>query len=156
MPLTHQMINKFRFSLSLKCDEQWRSLIFFFFYSTILYWFCYTLTWIHHGCTCGPHPGKSPLVIILEGSLKVVWWRVKDSSNFFFFFRKERVDINPPISFSDWNIYWFQEKSSFHHRGLECKSRKSKDTWSNRQVWPWSTKWSRAKAKSFTKRTHWS
>ena len=35
----------------------------------------------------------------------------------------------------------------FHHRGLECKSRKSRDTWNNRQVWPWSTKWSRAKAK---------
>jgi len=30
--------------------------------------------------------------------------------------------------------------------GLECKSRKSRDTWSNRQVWPWSAKWSRAKA----------
>ena len=38
------------------------------------------------------------------------------------------------------------KKISFHHRGLECKSRKSGDTWSNRQVWPWSTKWSRAKA----------
>ena len=25
----------------------------------------------------------------------------------------------------------------FHHRELECKSRKSRDTW---QVWPWSTK----------------
>ena len=34
----------------------------------------------------------------------------------------------------------------FHHRGLECKSRKSRDTWSNRQVWPWSTKWIRTKA----------
>ena len=33
----------------------------------------------------------------------------------------------------------------FHHKGLECKSRKSRDNWSNRQVWPWSTKWSRAK-----------
>ena len=29
---------------------------------------------------------------------------------------------------------------------LECKSRKSRDTWSNRQVWPRSTKWIRAKA----------
>ena len=29
---------------------------------------------------------------------------------------------------------------------LECKSRKSRDTWSNRQVWPWSTRGSRAKA----------
>ena len=34
----------------------------------------------------------------------------------------------------------------FHHRGLECKKRKLRDTCSNRQVWPWSTKWSRAKA----------
>ena len=34
------------------------------------------------------------------------------------------------------------------HRGLECKSRESKDTWSNRQGWPWSTTWSRAKANS--------
>ena len=33
-----------------------------------------------------------------------------------------------------------------HHRGLECKSKKSRDTWSNWQVWPWNTKWSRAKA----------
>ena len=23
--------------------------------------------------------------------------------------------------------------------GLECKSRNSRDTWSNRQIWPWST-----------------
>ena len=29
---------------------------------------------------------------------------------------------------------------------LECKSRKSRNTWSNRHIWPWSTKWSRAKA----------
>ena len=28
---------------------------------------------------------------------------------------------------------------------MECKSRKSRDTWSNRQIWPWSTKRSRAK-----------
>ena len=34
----------------------------------------------------------------------------------------------------------------FHYRGLGCKSRKSRDTWSNRQIWPWSTKWSRSKA----------
>ena len=39
-----------------------------------------------------------------------------------------------------------QKRCHFHHMGLECKSRKSRDTWSNRQVWPWSTKWSRAKA----------
>ena len=26
----------------------------------------------------------------------------------------------------------------FHYRGLECKSRKSRNTWSKRQIWPWS------------------
>ena len=31
-------------------------------------------------------------------------------------------------------------RCSFHHRGPDCKSRKSEDTWSNRQVWPCSTK----------------
>ena len=31
-----------------------------------------------------------------------------------------------------------------HYTGLECKSRKSRDTWSDRQICPWSTKWSRA------------
>ena len=39
-----------------------------------------------------------------------------------------------------------QNRCPFHHRGLECKSRKSRDTWSNRQIWPSSTKQSRAKA----------
>ena len=32
-----------------------------------------------------------------------------------------------------------KKRCSFHYRGLECKSRKSRDTWSNRQIWPWST-----------------
>ena len=43
------------------------------------------------------------------------------------------------------------KRCTLHHRGLECKSRKSRDTQDNRQVWPWSTKWSRAKAKSFAR-----
>ena len=33
-----------------------------------------------------------------------------------------------------------KKKSPFHHRGLEHKSRKSRNTWSNRKIWPWSTK----------------
>ena len=26
----------------------------------------------------------------------------------------------------------------FNYRGLECKSRKLRNTWSHRQIWPWS------------------
>ena len=54
-----------------------------------------------------------------------------------------------------WTVLWrptrpfrtnTQRRCPFHYRGLECKSRKSRHTWSNRQIWPWSTEWSRAKA----------
>ena len=38
-----------------------------------------------------------------------------------------------------------KKRCPFHYRGLECKSRKSRNTWSNRQIWPWNTEWSRAK-----------
>ena len=38
-----------------------------------------------------------------------------------------------------------QKRCPFYYRGLECKSRKSRNTWSNRQFWPWNTEWSRAK-----------
>ena len=33
-----------------------------------------------------------------------------------------------------------QKRCPFHYRRLECKSRKSRNTWSNRKIWPWSTK----------------
>ena len=29
------------------------------------------------------------------------------------------------------------KKCPFQYRGLECKSRKSRNTWNNRQIWPW-------------------
>ena len=54
-----------------------------------------------------------------------------------------------------WTVLWrpirpfrtnTQKRCSFQYRGLESKSRKSRNTWSNRQIWPWSTEWSRAKA----------
>ena len=46
-----------------------------------------------------------------------------------------------------------KNRCPFHHRGLECKSRKSRDTWSKRQVWPW-TKWSMTKANRVLSREH--
>ena len=61
----------------------------------------------------------------------------------------------PTINAEETEVLWRLEQPSrmntpkrcpFHHRRLECKSRKSRDTWSNRQICPCSTKWSRAKA----------
>ena len=62
------------------------------------------------------------------------------------------IQVYAPISNAEEvEVEWFYEdlkdlleltpkKYPFHHRGLECKSRKSKNTWSNRQIWPWTTK----------------
>ena len=63
--------------------------IFTLFYFTILYWFCHTLTWIHHGCTCDPkheppshlpphniplgHP-RAPAPSILYPVSEIDWW----------------------------------------------------------------------------------
>ena len=47
-----------------------------------------------------------------------------------------------------------KKRCPFHYRGLECKSRKSRNTWSNRQIWSWSTEWSRAKANRVLSREH--
>ena len=58
----------------------------------------------------------------------------------------------------NWTAPWRPKRASrtntrkrypFRHRGLECKSRKSGNTWSNRQVWPWSTRWSRERLTEF-------
>ena len=27
----------------------------------------------------------------------------------------------------------------FHYRELQCQSREARNTWNNRQIWPWST-----------------
>ena len=40
--------------ISVPVDSFFLIFIFTLFYFTILYWFCHTLTRIHHGCTCVP------------------------------------------------------------------------------------------------------
>ena len=47
-----------------------------------------------------------------------------------------------------------KKRCPFHYRGLECKSKKSRNTWSNRQIGPWNTEWSRAKANRVLPREH--
>ena len=53
-----------------------------------------------------------------------------------------------------WMVLWrptrpfrtnIKKRCIFHYRGQKCKSRKSRNTWSNRQISPWSTKWSRGR-----------
>ena len=64
------------------------------------------------------------------------------------------TQVYDPVCWRSWTVLWrpirpFRNKTPqrcpFHYRIRECKSRKSRNTWSNRQIWPWSTEWSRAK-----------
>ena len=43
-------------------------------------------------------------------------------------------------------LVYTPKRCHFHYRGLECKGRKSRNTWSNSQIWPWRQEWRRAKA----------
>ena len=56
-----------------------------------------------------------------------------------------------PTRLSRTNTHTHTKRCPFHYRGLECKSRKSRDTWSNR---PWSTEWTWAKANRVLPREH--
>ena len=64
----------------------------------------------------------------------------------------------PTSNAEEAEVEWFYEdlqdlleltpnkRCPFHYRWLECKSRNSRNPWNNRQIWPWNTEWSRAKA----------
>ena len=59
------------------------------------------------------------------------------------------IQIYAPIGNAEVEVEWFyedlqelleltpQKRCPFHYRGLEGKSRKSRNTWSNRPIWPW-------------------
>ena len=62
------------------------------------------------------------------------------------------IQVYPPTnSVEEAEVEWFyedlqdlsrtntQKRCPFHYRGLECKSRTSRNTLSYRQIWPWST-----------------
>ena len=68
-------------------------------------------------------------------------------------FNKTLIQVYAPTSNpEEAEVEWFCEdlqdlleltpkkRCPSHYRGLECKSRKLRDTWSTGQVWPWSTK----------------
>ena len=70
-----------------------------------------------------------------------------------------------PVTWRSWSwmVLWRPTKPfrintpkrcPFHYRGMECKSRQPRNTQSNRQIWPWSTEWSRAKANRVLPRKH--
>ena len=92
---------------------------------------CYTSHLLLHPCIPLSNSSLCPSTIAEEA--EVAW------------FYQDLLELTPKKK---------KKKCPFHHRGLVYKSRKSRDTWSNRQVWPWSTDWSRAKASGVLPREH--
>ena len=109
--------------------------------------FCPTSFWREWagflGAWCPPPVFRSCFVKVAQHSnnlLMNLWWR----------------KCSPcPIPLWSWMVLWRPTRPSrtntpkrypLHYRGLECKSRKSRVTWSNRQIWPWSTERSSSKA----------
>ena len=72
--------------------------------------------------------------------------------------------LQPPMPKKlSWMVLWglirpcrtnTQKRCSLHYRGMKCKSRNSRDNWSNRQLWPWNINWSRAKTDRVMPREH--
>ena len=54
-------------------------------------------------------------------------------------------------SMKTYKTFWTNtpKRCPFHYRGLECRSRKSRNNWSNRQIWPWNAEWSRQRLIEF-------
>ena len=66
----------------------------------------------------------------------------------------------PTTNAKEAEVEWFYEdlqdllelipkKKSFSSYSLECKSWKSRNTWSNSLIWPWSTEWIRQRLTEF-------
>ena len=101
------------------------------------------------------HPALSPshfeetprCAVVLSNMFQCIALKNKSSL-------KDTVMICVPLSIfwgcEEAEVEWFyedlqdsrtntQKRCPFHYRGLKCKSRKSRNTWNNRQIWPWST-----------------
>ena len=65
-------------------------------------------------------------------------------------FNNKVIQVDAPTSSAEEaEVEWFYEdlqdlleltpkkRCPFHYRGPECKSRKSRNTWNNKQIWPW-------------------
>ena len=113
------------------------------------------------------------VVIVVNKSLKCsAWMQSQKRQNDLYLLPRQTIQCHSNLSLCpDWwcwrswsgMVLWrptrpfrtnTQKRYTFHYKGLECKSRKSRDTWVDRQIWPWSTKWSRSKANRALPREH--
>ena len=76
----------------------------------------------------------------IQRLLSMTWWeRTSEATTAWW-----KMELQCPMSgMAACGLSRDKNKFPFHYKGLECKSKKSRCTWSNRKIWPWSTKLSR-------------
>ena len=77
---------------------------------------------------CGDH-------LVKKRNIKSLYWASESLYGLLVLWRPTRPSITNT-----------QKRCTFHYSDLEWKSRMSRNSWSNRQIWPWSIEWSTAKA----------
>ena len=97
---------------------------------------CLLLTWKNEG----RKEGKS----LSHVQLFTTPWTVAYQAPPFMGFSRQEYWSGVPLPSPDL-LELHPKKMSFSSQGMECKSRKSRESWSNKQVLPWRTKWSRTK-----------
>ena len=122
----------------------------------------------HYIYYCGQelHRRNGAALTINKNSKCSTWVQPQKWQNYFSSFLRQTIQHHSHPSLCpnhgcwrnwSWSVLWKptrlprtntkkKKKCPIHHRGLECNSRKSRNTWSNRQLWLWCTKRSRAKS----------
>ena len=83
-----------------------------------------------------------------------VWSSTSTVKYLIFLFTITSLDILKEVNWQKYHIEAphksTKKRCPFHHRGFECKSRNSRDTQNNRQVWSWNTNEARQRLTEFT------
>ena len=91
---------------------------------------------------------------------------ISEATEWFWFISKANHSTsNPSLCLNhqcrrsrSWTVLWRPPRPSSTNTKVTTgdwnSSRNSRDTWSNRQVWPWSTKWNRVKSNRVLSREH--
>ena len=118
----------------------------------------------HYIYYCGQESlRRNGVAIMVNKSPKCSTWMQSQKQNDLCSFPRQTIQYHSSPSLCpnqlcwrswSWTVLWrpmrpfrtnAQKTCPFQYRGLECKNRKSRNTWSNRQIWPWNAEWSRAK-----------
>ena len=117
-------------------------LLFFFIfleanYFTILYWFCHTLTWIHHRCTCIPHPEcpshlpphpiplghpSAPAPSTLYHAWNLDWWSVSHMIIYMFQWHSPKSSHPCPLPRVQKTVLHIYVSFAISHTGLSLPS----------------------------------